>query len=308
MCLVQTAYASHKKCIICYRLTSLHRIKPRSIAQAFLNHRIIIKNGTRCCRLHLDENGLIRSDEFYHIETRLREYNKQTINILDSVVALKNECGVFEKFKNIALLENDICIKITGWDRKVFMRFASFITSIKDSAGRTKEQLIALYRYWLLKGLDQKSLSLLNEKSSQQEISHYLSQIRVAIHNDFVPFFLGAKSKSRDLFLKHNNETTIELHNLGKNDLAIVADATYTRVEKSSNNDFQYRCWSQQKMDLLIKPFLICCADGYIIDCYGPFQANQNDATIFDYILETDSDLRLLLIPHHTIVFLDRGI
>ena len=60
-------------------------------------------------------------------------------------------------------------------------------------------------------------------------------------------------------------------------------------------------------MDLLFKPFIVCCADGYIIDCYGPFQANQNDAKIFDYILEIDQDLRNILLPKKTCVFLDRG-
>ena len=60
-------------------------------------------------------------------------------------------------------------------------------------------------------------------------------------------------------------------------------------------------------MDLLIKQFITCCADGYIIDCYGPFMANQNDATIFKYILETDKDLMDLLTKEETVVFMDRG-
>jgi hypothetical protein len=82
---------------------------------------------------------------------------------------------------------------------------------------------------------------------------------------------------------------------LKNTDLAIFVDGTYAKLEKSSNNQFQYNCWSQQKMDLLIKPFLITCADGYIIDCYGPFQANTNDATIFQYILDTDEKLMEIL-------------
>ena len=130
----------------------------------------------------------------------------------------------------------------------------------------------------------------------------------MAINKDFVPFFLGAKSRQRKFYIERNNVTTIELFDLKEDDLAIFADATYTRLEKSSNNIFQYNCWSQQKMDLLIKPFLICCADGYIIDCYGPFQANMNDAKIFEYVLQTDLDLIELLLPNKTFAFLDRGI
>jgi hypothetical protein len=168
------------------------------------------------------------------------------------------------------------------------------------------EQLIALYRYWLRKGLDQSSLAMFQTNKSQNQISHYLAQIRVAINKDFVPFFLGS-TKNREFYLAHNNITTNILHDLKKKDLAIIVDSTYTRLEKSANNQFQYNCWSQQKMDLLIKPFLICCADGYIIDCYGPFQANINDAKIFEYILETDMALLRILRPHQTVILLDRG-
>ena len=101
---------------------------------------------------------------------------------------------------------------------------------------------------------------------------------------------------------------TTKLHVLDNDNLAIFVDATYCRLEKSANNQFQYNCWSGQKLDLLIKPFIVCCANGYIIDCYGPFKANQNDATIFKYILETDKDLLELLQKKKTTVFMDRGI
>ena len=118
---------------------------------------------------------------------------------------------------------------------------------------------------------------------------------------------MGA-NKSREFIIKHNNITSRELHDLGENDLAIVVDGTYTRLEKSSNNEFQYLCWSQQKMDLLIKPFIICCTDGYFIDCYGPFQANQNDKSILEYILKNDKKLNdILQPPNDTYIFLDRG-
>ena len=216
------------------------------------------------------------------------------------------EC-MFDKFKNIDTLDDQSCFNITGWSKEDFIRFSKYITSISHSAKRNKYQLIAIYRYWLKKGLDQYSLSLLKSSTTQQQISRYLQQIRSAINKDFVPYFLGAKSRPRSYFLKCNNKTTVELFKLKQDDLAIFADATYTRLEKSANNAFQYNCWSQQKFDLLIKPFIICCADGYIIDCYGPFKASLNDAKIFEYILKTDTDLLDILLPNQTFCFLDRG-
>jgi hypothetical protein len=229
-----------------------------------------------------------------------------------SVVMMLNSYQIYEKsffenFKNINNLEEKECFRITGWSKKKFIQFSRFITSINDTGGRTKEQLIALYRYWLRKGIDQYTLSrLFKNNVSQNQISHYLSQIRSAIYKDFVPFFLGS-NKPREFYLRHNNSTTIELYDLKNDDLVIIVDATYTRLEKSSNNEFQYNCWSEQKNDLLIKPFLICCADGYIIDCYGPFCAHHNDAKIFEYILKEDKVLLKILLPFKTIVLLDRG-
>jgi hypothetical protein len=90
--------------------------------------------------------------------------------------------------------------------------------------------------------------------------------------------------------------------------LAVIADGTYTRIEKSANNNFQYLTFSKQKLDHLIKPFILCCADGYFIDCYGPFEGNENDAAILKYILESDEELkRFLLPPEKIMLFLDKG-
>lgn len=196
---------------------------------------------------------------------------------------------------------------ITGWDKKTFERFSNFITSANQSSKRTIDELIAIYRYWLRKGVDQFTLAKLRGNTTQQQISRYLDQIRCVINKDFVPYYLGAASRTREFFIQHNNLTTTELHELGPDCLAIVVDSTYTRLEKSNNNQFQYDCWSGQKMDLLIKPFIMCCSDGYFIDCYGPFRAHMNDASIFKHVLETDPSLKDILHPEKTYVFLDRG-
>ena len=220
---------------------------------------------------------------------------------------LEHNSGVFDKFKDMALLDNDFCFKITGWNKLQFMSFSRLITRVRDTCGRTKEQLIAIYKYWLSKGIDQSSLAMFKTNTSQQQISHYLDQIRSAMHEEVVPLLLGS-NKGKDFFLMHNTQSVKALHNLADDVLALIADGTYTRLEKSSNNDFQYDSYSMQKQQNLIKPFLICCADGYFVDCYGPFKAHLNDAKIFRHILNTDEDLQKLLHPEEKIIiFLDRG-
>jgi len=143
--------------------------------------------------------------------------------------------------------------------------------------------------------------------TTRRQITRYLSCIREAIYRDFVPHFLGC-NKGRDFFLKQNTETAIELYKLKKDELAVVGDGGYAYIEKSSNNRFQIDTYSDKKKRSLIKPFLLCCLNGYIIDLYGPFTAKQNDVEIFEEILEKDKDLKKILEPKKTLMFLDRGI
>jgi hypothetical protein len=64
-----------------------------------------------------------------------------------------------------------------------------------------------------------------------------------------------------------------------------------------------YVSYSLQKSTNLIKPFIFCCADGYLIDCYGPFTAKNNDADILKYILATDEHFKELLEPAESIFY-----
>ena len=83
--------------------------------------------------------------------------------------------------------------------------------------------------------------------------------------------------------------------------------STYARCEQSSNNQFQYASWSEQKKHHLIKPFIICAPDSYIYDCYTGFQANLNDSDIMLHILRTDIELLRICEPKKTVFILDRG-
>jgi len=303
---IKTARSHHSKCLICNRKGRLHQVKHESVYYAYTHHNIYVKHHARCCYRHLDKDGFILNDHFDKIFTYTQYIEQSTLNLIKHMGLSSTSSGIFDKFKNFSSITEEDCYCITRWTKRQFYDFSKFVNNINDTAGRTKEQLIAIYRYWLRKGIDQSSLAMFKNNTSQQQISHYLRQIRIAINKDFVPYYLGSK-KGREFFIKHNNDTAHELFELKSSDLVIFVDGTYARLEKSSNNQFQYNFWSQQKMDLLIKPFLITCADGYIIDCYGPFQANANDAKILQYIFETDMNLMSILKPKETYVIMDRG-
>jgi hypothetical protein len=98
-------------------------------------------------------------------------------------------------------------------------------------------------------------------------------------NKEFVPIFLEAQN-DREFYLRFNTLMTQNIFELDPDVLVLVADGTYCKIQKSNNNGFQYKTYSGQKKDSLFTPFIICCADGNIIDCYGPFAANDNDSKI----------------------------
>ena len=119
--------------------------------------------------------------------------------------------------------------------------FSDYIISIRNTQQRTREQLIALYRYWLRTGVDQKSLAaMFGNETKQNEISCYLDQIRTAIYKDFVCFFLGAH-QNRDFYLSFNAYMTHRLHSLDKDYLVLIADGTYSRIEKATTTTFNIK-------------------------------------------------------------------
>ena len=117
------------------------------------------------------------------ITTKTQWFDKDVLKLLDLSLEeneskhyeLTHSCGVFDKFKDLASLDEADSLKITGWTRMQLASFSKYIKRVRDTAGRTKLQLIAIYRYWLSKGIDQCSLSMFKSDTNQQQISHYLS-------------------------------------------------------------------------------------------------------------------------------------
>jgi hypothetical protein len=320
-----TAFSSRRACMICRvrynnspggssaptfnETLHLREVKKHEIIHAYMEHRVFIKKGTRVCDAHYDDNGRIRKEEFYIIPTVEKLQSTELINDLlnECILAAKSNNNIFDKFKEFRYLDEEHCYKITGWTKNEFLEFSNHIYGIYDTKCRTKDQLIALYRYWLRNGSSQESLAtLFGQNTSQRHISDYLDEIRQAIYKYFVPKYLSSK-KTRDFYLTHNTKMALKLHDLPTSNLVLIADGTYHKIEKSANNEFQYRTYSGQKKDNLFKPFIVCCADGYIVECYGPFAANKNDATILDYIIENDNDFKNLLLSNETTLILDRG-
>ena len=80
----------------------------------------------------------------------------------------------------------------------------------------------------------------------------------------------------------------------------------FVSSQKSSNNKIQRQLHSVQKGRALIKPFVICTINGYIVDTYGPYAAKDNDATTLLHLLSSNDSLKNLVLKDDVFV-LDRG-
>jgi hypothetical protein len=319
---INTAFSSHKQCFICRtKIGPLHRINKESIAYSLSKHRILIPESTRSCRKHLDPENRVFHLEFLNenIPSRPIAYDSKIVKALNSIVFLTEKCnlrmekiltnqyhGPFEAFRNTDTLEDQHCIDITGWNKQEFLNILKYIKKIRNTKHRTKSQLVALYKYWLRKGVDQQTLAFF-KGCEQRQISSELATIRNSIYKYFTPHYIGFKNKTRDFFIKHNTPTVKKLYDIGDNCLIIICDGGYQRIQKSVNNEFQSGTFSGQMGENLLKPFLIVTTDGYICDVYCDNEAWKNDEKILRETLENDPYLRNILEPND-MIFLDRGL
>jgi hypothetical protein len=132
-------------------------------------------------------------------------------------------------------------------------------------------------------------------------------EVRNALLETFVFENLGANAQTRDQLCARNTPfVRVFLNNHDDKKAVVVADGTYLRIEKSSNNEVQKKAYSGQKKAPIVKPFIICAPDGYIIEIYGLYPGTMNDAQIIKAIMKNDQNLRKLL-KEGDIFVLDRG-
>ena len=163
---IKIAKNHNKKCVVCSRKKDgkqkLYSISKKSIANAFVKHRIIIPEGSRTCSRHLDLHNELEEDAYEEIPIKFQKFNGNLIRFLDCIKKSTEDCferekqlekkfSVFDPFKHPNKLNNEHCIKITGWSKDTFFRFCRLITRVRTSKNRNLYMLVSLYRYWLRK-------------------------------------------------------------------------------------------------------------------------------------------------------------
>lgn len=99
----------------------------------------------------------------------------------------------------------------------------------------------------------------------------------------------------------------MKLFEISDKQLIVICDGTYCYIQKSANNYFQRRSYSGQKKRHLLKPFIIVCTNGRIIDIFGLYGANENDAKLIYNILKDDERGIKKAVQIGDLLILDRG-
>jgi hypothetical protein len=82
--------------------------------------------------------------------------------------------------------------------------------------------------------------------------------VREALMKTFVPLNLGFQHISRnEILADHQTVIATELLTSGPDEIVLIADGTYLFCQKSSNNEFQRRTYSNHKHRHLVKPMII---------------------------------------------------
>jgi hypothetical protein len=304
-------YSYHTRCFVCkrpYSSAKLTTISMKSIVKVFLEHDIFIPKGSRCCTSHLDEHLFLCLEAIQSlliVSDQVKLSTQDVKLVFESLKdAVKNN-SLLSKFHNLENLTDEECMTNTGFNKQEFQYIVLSLSKLKNSILRSKSQALAVYLYWLKTGLNQQNIASIFSLT-QQDVSRYCDQVRKDLVADFVSQHLGPKRLNRQEWLEHNTPIVKELFLTNSNQFSFIADGTYCYCQKSSNNTFQQLTFSGQKKRHLIKPFVICASDGTILDVYGPYGANMNDAKILSDILKNNNELKELLLPND-VVLLDRG-
>jgi hypothetical protein len=119
-------------------------------------------------------------------------------------------------------------------------------------------------------------------------VSDSINSVSKALHEHFVPNFLGFNHLSRDEAIsKHGRTMFKELFETPDDTMFTIFDGTYLYIDKSTDFEQQKRTYCVPKKRNLIKPMMVCLEDGYCVAAPGPYicDAKNNDANILKSML-----------------------
>lgn len=143
---------------------------------------------------------------------------------------------------------------------------------------------------------------------TRQNLERLMNKARDCLTEEYIVFHLGMDYVTRNNIKKRNLTIPRAIYGDDENSKAIIiCDGTYIYIHKSANFLFQRQSYSLHKFQNLLKPFLIVCTDGYIIDVKGPYAATKTDANIMSSIMNNNENPIHILLEPNDVFILDRG-
>lgn len=279
----------------------LHRVSRFIKVFLLVNHSVYVPENVRICTTHIntsDWSSLYDNGETIFTPDHL----KDIIDTLRDAYKDKNNID----FDNINNISPEDLHYLTGLTHQQFEIVLNETPSLLDQCRRPKT---ALGVYLLKQRSGEPNTRIASQIGvSRKTIGILLETARNCLAQDFVVRHLGFNHISRDEIIAHSLAVPASIYSNPTNPVAIaICDGSYIYVQKSKNFLFQKRTYSLHKYKNLLKPFLITCPDGYIIDICGPYAATKTDAQIMSEIINDQTSPVHIILQTDDVFILDRG-
>ncbi|XP_072946923.1 uncharacterized protein [Epargyreus clarus] len=276
---------------------------PSSLKELLLyKNKFYVPAGARVCQHHLD-NG-----PWHELTSQLRDFTgRQFDNILNMMQRANSHTL---DFSNISTMPTHLCNYWLGMNSG---QFHELLNCVPNLAEEVPNAIIALciYLVKLRTGDSNERLATLFKKP-RSTLERLMTNVRNCLVNNFVPLYLGFNHMTVEDVAFRNR--IIPEGIFGNPEMPphikpaiVICDATYVFLQSSSNYLFQKETYSLQKLDNLVKPFMIVCCDGYIVECLGPYKATSNDASITSLNLRNEESCLRSFFRRGDVFIVDKG-
>lgn len=257
---------------------------PNSIKVYLLSYyRLYIPQLARICLNHLRNTNL--EDIPLLVSQRQTDFNPGNVQEIIDMYTMQLEQRNNLDFENINEISAEDLHFWTGLNHNQFRSLLEQTPSLNRRSITPSEDL-GVFLCKIRSGEPSIRLATVFNKS-RQTIDRKIKLARLCLYNDFVPLYLGMDHITRNQIIDRNRRLPSFIYGNQESPKAIlIVDGSYIFIQKSSNFLFQRNSYSLHKFQNLIKPFMLVCGDGYIVDVTGPYAATTSDATIIQQILE----------------------
>lgn len=264
----------------------------------FIEYNYYVPQQCRICAFHL------RNDNFDILRDDMQSIQYFTANHIQDFASFVKERKLTLDFVNIQQMSDDSVHYWTGLTKRQFLQLKEDVQQINIMRNGTLA--LAAYLMKIRTGDSNERIStLLNVPRTT--LIRLLNKVRGILTQDFVPRNLGINHITRDQIATRNLLIPNQLFGGENRKPIVILDGTYLFVQKSSNYMYQKDTYSLHKYRNLMKPFLMVCSDGYIIEVLGPYPATTSDANIMLNEFNHESNALRRYFQPGDVFILDRG-